>query len=175
MSEKRGRGRPRKEKDPKATIGPNKKSLVHKLERTRSSTKKRNINDSLDEVGPNDGEVRYLLTLKSLPKNLEIIAKSLFPPTKNKFEEHRLVCKVLNEERDTKPREIFIPTFRKLPQNRKGQKIHEKEGKQSSKSEKVNIVIIIFVYFIYYFYYSIGKYWRRRVLPATPSVRASRA
>lgn len=114
---KRGRGRPRKgPNDPKVPrFVPNRREKD--LGKTRSSVlkaKKLKIN----ELPPNDGQVRYLLTFNSLPKNLQILAKSLHPVTKNKYEEHQLVCKILQEEQRTKPHEIFIPTFQKLSRNR---------------------------------------------------------
>lgn len=76
-----------------------------------SSVKSRELRE---ESGPNDGETRFLLTFKALPNNLLIIAKTLHPPTHNKFEEHRLVCKLLNDASTNQQKEIFIPTFRKL-------------------------------------------------------------
>ena len=112
---KRGRGRPRK--DPNA---PKKSRFIperKELGRRRSSGVIKNEN-TREECGINDGETRFLLTFKVLPENLQIIAKTLHPPTHNKFEEHRLVCKLLNEDCTIKQKEIFIPTFRKLPRLR---------------------------------------------------------
>lgn len=111
---KRGRGRPRK--DPKAPKIP--RFVPERREtgpRRPSAFRSREVHE---ECGPNDGEIRFLLTFDALPKNLQIIAKTLYPPTNNKYEEHRLVCKILNEEDNTKKKEIFIPTFRKLSRAR---------------------------------------------------------
>ena len=67
-----------------------------------------------------DGQVRYLLTLKALPKHLRLIAQLLHPPPQDKYEEHRLACKLFAEDEDkSAKREIFIPTFRHLPANAK--------------------------------------------------------
>lgn len=112
---KRSRGRPRK--DPNAPKRP-------RFIPERNELGKRRLSDAArtgyfrEEFKPNDGETRFLLTFKSLPKNLEIIAKNLHPPTHNKYEEHRLACKLLNEECASEQKEICIPTFRKLPQLR---------------------------------------------------------
>lgn len=112
---KRGRGRPRKNpNDPKI---PKLVPEPRKMGQRRSSVL-RSRDLRREEIGPNDGQVRFLLTFNTLPKNLQIIAKTLYPPTHNKYEEHRLVCKILNEDENTRRREIFIPTFRKLPRAR---------------------------------------------------------
>lgn len=108
---KRGRGRPRK--DPNAPKVPR---FVR--ERREVGQRRLSVHKIRQEDGPNDGEIRFMLTFNALPKNLQIIAKTLYPPTNNKYEEHRLVCKLLNEEDNTKRKEIFIPTFRKLSRPR---------------------------------------------------------
>lgn len=112
---KRNRGRPRK--DPNAPKKPRFIPERKELGRRRVSGVTRS-GEFRKEFNPNDGETRFLLTFKSLPKNLEIIAKNLHPPTYNKYEEHLLACKLLNEECASEQKEIFIPTFRKLPQLR---------------------------------------------------------
>ena len=109
---KRGRGRPRK--DPNT---PKVKRFIPKwtdIGPRRSADPRRRC-ALREESGPNDGEARFLLTINALPKNLQIIAKTLHPQPHNKYEEHRLVCRILREEEDNlKLREIFIPTFRKI-------------------------------------------------------------
>ena len=127
---KRSRGRPRR--DPNAPRKPRFIPERKELGKLRSSTIK---SEELGlECGPNDGETRFLLTFKSLPKNLEIIAKTLHPSTHNKYEEHRLVCKLLNEDCFTKQREIFIPTFRKLAQLRTTREVEKGLKEQVNKN-----------------------------------------
>lgn len=73
---------------------------------------------SAHEIDSNEEEekVRYLLTLKALPKHLQLIAQLLHPRPQDKYEEHRLACKLFAEdEGKSVKREIFIPTFRYLP------------------------------------------------------------
>lgn len=109
--DKRGRGRPRK--DAYAPRVP--RFISDRREMRRPSTLR---SSESRNSAPNDGQTRFLLSFKALPKNLQIIAKTLHPPANNKYEEHRVVCKILNEESNSRPREIFIPTYRKLSQNR---------------------------------------------------------
>ena len=68
-----------------------------------------------------DGQVRYLLTLQALPRNVQILAHIKQYKPKNKFEEHQLACRLYNEEvaAPAKP-EIVIPTYRVLDQGRTG-------------------------------------------------------
>lgn len=115
ISSKRGRGRPRK--GPNAPRKPRFIPERREMEKRRASSI-RSVESQQEESGPNDGEIRFLLTFKALPNNLQILAKALYPQLHNKYEEHRIVCKILNEENNTRPREIFIPTFRKLSHNR---------------------------------------------------------
>ena len=109
---KRGRGRPRK--DPNAPVKPRFIPERREMGKRRASCRPQHY----EEIVPNDGEIRYLLTFKSLPNNLQMIAKTLYPHSKNKYEEHRIVCKIINDENNARPREIFIPTFRKLKKRR---------------------------------------------------------
>lgn len=108
---KRGPGRPRKDiTAPKASrFVPDRREIKHR----RSSTLR---NSDSQDNGPKDGQVRFLLSIKALPKNLQILAKALHPHLNNKYDEHRVVCKILNDESNLRPQEIFIPTYRKLPQ-----------------------------------------------------------
>lgn len=115
ISSKRGRGRPRK--DPNAPRKPQFIPERREKEKRRASSI-RSGESQQEESGPIDGEIRFLLTFKALPNNLQILAKALYPQPHNKYEEHRIVCKILNEQNNTRPREIFIPTFRKLSHNR---------------------------------------------------------
>lgn len=108
---KRGRGRPRK--DPNAPTKPRFIPERREMGKRRASSI-RSGESKQEESVPNDGEIRFLLTFRALPNNLQILAKALYPQPHNKYEEHRIVCKILNEENNTRPREIFIPTFRKL-------------------------------------------------------------
>lgn len=128
ISCKRGRGRPRK--DPNAPKKPRFIPEKREFVKRRASTL-RSCEFQREEYGPNDGETRFLLTYKALPNNLQIIAKTLHPTAHNKYEKHRVTCKILNDESCAKPREIFIPTFRKLPKSR-----NFKEFKKNNK-EKV--------------------------------------
>lgn len=134
---KRNRGRPRK--DPNAPKKPRFIPERKELGRRRISGFARS-GELREEFKPNDGETRFLLTFKSLPKNLEIIAKNLHPPTHNKYEEHRLACKLLNEECASEQKEIFIPTFRKLPQLRTIREV------EKGFKEQVNCFIIPDIY-----------------------------
>lgn len=114
VNPKGGRGRPRK--DPNAPKVPRFIPEQRDLGKRRASVMRSRENP--DDNGPQDGETRFLLTINALPKNLQIIAKTLYPSTHNKYEEHRLVCKILSEENQSRPNEIFIPTFRKISRTR---------------------------------------------------------
>lgn len=117
---RRGRGRPRKDLN-----APGKSRFIP--ERREFGKRRASSLRSHEESGPNDGEIRFLLTFKALPNNLQVLAKTLYPRAQNKYEEHRIVCKILNDDNSTKPREIFIPTFRKLPRSRSFKEIEKKK------------------------------------------------
>lgn len=142
---KRNRGRPRK--DPNAPKKPRFFPERNELVRRRLSVHTRS-GEVPDEFKPNDGETRFLLTFKSLPKNLELIAKNLHPPAHNKYEEHRLACKLLNEEHASEQKEIFIPTFRKLPQSRTIREVEKglKEQVNCFYSQQFLIIMSLGIY-----------------------------
>jgi hypothetical protein len=113
ITSKRGRGRPRKPPN----SPPKPRFIAERKEKElgkRRPSSVRSCESQHEDCGPNDGEIRFLLTFKALPNNLQILAKVLYPKAHNKYEEHRITCKILNDENNTRPREIFIPTFRKL-------------------------------------------------------------
>lgn len=122
IEKKRGRGRPRKDLN-----APAKSRFIHEGREfgKRRASSLRSDEFQHEESGPNDGKIRFLLTFKALPNNLQVLAKSLYPRARNKYEEHRIVCKIINDN-STQPREIFIPTFRKLSQSRSFKEIDKK-------------------------------------------------
>lgn len=85
--------------------------------RTRSLAKSIS-NDSVRSSEPvDDGEERFMLTMKALPPYLRVIAQLLHPHPQTAQEEHRLACKLLSEnaaELQCKRDDIAIPTFKRL-------------------------------------------------------------
>lgn len=124
IASKRKRGRPRKDLNApaKSRFIPEKREFGKR----RASSLRIGEFQQHEESGPNDGEIRFLLTFKALPNNLQVLAKTIYPRAHNKYEEHRIVCKILNDDNSTKPLEIFIPTFRKLSRSRSFKEIEKK-------------------------------------------------
>lgn len=130
---KRGRGRPRKDPNaPKIMKSNSDMSRRRRRYELRGSSSLRSSKSNAD-VAPNDGQRRFLLTYKALPKNLQILAKINYPEAHNMYEEHRIVCRIINDN-TPKPKEIFIPTFRRLAKPRNLKDVNRREAQEDDVS-----------------------------------------
>jgi hypothetical protein len=141
IGESRSRGRPRKNPaEPRRHNMTFTRELLS-MKGAMTSTRTRSSATKTQAAGPEggpplDGQTRYLLTLAALPRNIQILALVLHPPPRNKFEEHRLACRLFNEHlQETVHPEISIPTFRRL-----GQLRSHKDAEKNSLAKGVSRV-----------------------------------